>query len=238
MLDEYIEWDVDEEKQKNFHDVEGLIEVLEDVQSLMDSEIYEKIYATSNLGEEIGNFAPPSTEYLLNRYRQDKYSSNILKNPTLNLFTDNIIFSHYIATSGMIGFVNYAYKKHKLSLNDLNKQHTILERLMSLLNDFDKLEDYQAPDEEFCGKLKDIKWDKQGKKLYGKIRNILYHLNEVRLGGKSSTFSNGEHFTLIFLAACSAVNQDRGKILPEDVIVAHRTFLKLLDTDINKMGVL
>ncbi len=247
MLDEYIDWDIDEEKQKNkknaekilkdFPDVEGLKEVLDGVQALMDSEVYDKVYKASNLGEKIGNFSPPSVEYLLEHYRQDKYASNVLKNPTLNLFTDNIIFSHYLATWGTIGFVNYVYKGSKLSLNDLDLQHTVLERLMSLLYDFGKPINFQPPDEEFYKKLKNIKWDKQAKKLYKKILIIIRDITLVRWGTKSSTFGNGEHRLLTFLAACNAVNQGRDNILPKDVAVAHRTHLKLLNTDITKLEV-
>ncbi|WP_424355476.1 hypothetical protein [Methanobacterium sp. MBAC-LM] len=245
MLDEYIDWDIDEEKEKNkknaekilkeFSDVEDLREVLDGVQSLIDSEIYDKVYEASNLGEEIGNFSAPSVEYLLERYRQDRYASSVLKNPTLNLFTDNIIFSHYLATWGTIGFVNYVYKGSKLSLNDLDLQHTVLERLMSLLDDFDKPVNFQPPDEDFYKKLKDIEWDKQGKKLYKKILVIIRDITLVRWGTKSSTFGNGEHRLLTFLAACNAINQGKDKILAEDVVVAHKAHLKLLNTDISKL---
>ena len=245
---EHIDWDIDKEKEKNkknadkilkeFPDVEGLKEVLDGVQSLMDSEVYDKVYKASNLGEDIGNFSPPSKEYLLEHYRQDRYASNVLKNPPLNLFTDNIIFSHYLATTGTIEGINYVYKKHKLSLNDLNLQHTVLERLMSLLDDFDKPINFQPPDEEFYKKIKNIKWDKTAKKLFGKIDRIRGDIAVVKWVPDSSTFGNGENFTLTFLAACNAVNQSRNKILPEDVIVAYKTYLKLLNTDITKLNIL
>lgn len=246
-LHDYIEWDIEEEKERNkknaekilkdFSDVEGLNEVLDDVLALMDSEVYDKSYEASNLGENIGNFSPPSKEYLLEHYRQDRYASNVLKNPPLNLFTDNIIFPHYLATWGTIEGINYVYKKHKLSLKDLNLQQTVLERLMSLLDDFDKSINFQPPDEEFYKKLKDIKWDKTAKKLFGKIDRIRGDIANVRWGTKSSTFGNGENFTLIFLAACNAVNQSRDKIVSEEVVLAYKTYLKLLNTDISKLEV-
>jgi hypothetical protein len=245
-LHEYIDWDIDEEKKKNrknaekilknFPNVKGLKEVLDDVQSLMDSNIYEKVYEASNLEEEIGDFSPPSIEYLLNHYRQDRYSSKVLKNPSINLFTDNIIFSHYLATTGTIGFVNYVYKKRKLSLSDLDKQHAVLERLMSLLDNFDEFRNFQPPTEEFYEKLKNIGWDRKAKKLFGKINRIRRDIKVVRWGSESTTFGTGENFTLTFLAACSAVNQNRDKILPEDVVVAHKTYFKLLNTDITKLA--
>ncbi len=106
---------------------------------------------------------------------------------------------------------------------------------MCTLGNFDKPISFQSPDEEFYKKLKKIKWDKQAKKLFGKIRNIRYHIKDVRWGGKSSTFDTTEYFAIIFLATCNAVNQGRNKILPEDVVVAHKTYFNLLNTDISKL---
>lgn len=246
-LHDYIDWDIDEEKEKNkkkaakilkdFPDVEGLKEVLEGVQSLMDSEIYERAYKASAMDpEEMSSYIESADELL--RLRQVKLASEILKNPPLYVasLTGVIVFSHFKATfGGLIPEVDSAYVQRKLNHKDTRREHAILERLMALLDDFDKPVNFQAPDEEFYKKLKDIKWDKEGRKLHKKIYDILYHLNDVRWGGKSSTFSNGENFALTFLAACNAVNQGRNKILSEDVVVAYRTYFKLLNTDITKL---
>lgn len=48
-------------------------------------------------------------------------------------------------------------------------------------------------------------------------------------------FRSGENFALTFLASCNVVNQDRDKILAENVVVAYKTYLKLLNTDISKL---
>ncbi|MGB9979520.1 hypothetical protein [Methanobacterium sp.] len=106
---------------------------------------------------------------------------------------------------------------------------------MSLLDDFDKPINFQPPDEEFYKKLKKIKWDKTAKKLFVKIRKIRRHIAVVRWGTKSSTFGSGEYFALIFFAACNAVNPGRDKILPEDIVISYKTYLKLLNTDISKL---
>ncbi|KAF5067442.1 hypothetical protein DSECCO2_253100 [anaerobic digester metagenome] len=246
MLDEYIDWDVDEEMGKNrvradrilkdFSDVEGLGEVLSGVLGLMDSEVYNRVYLASDLGEEISNFAPPSREYLFEHYKQDQYACTILRKPVLNLFTDNVILQHYLATSGTIGFVHHAYKGFKLSLKDLDKEYVVFERLMVLLDDFDSSVGFHPPDEDFYRKLKNIKWDKNAKKLYGGILRIIRDITLVKWGTNSSTFGSGENFTLTFLAACNAVVHGRNKILPEDVSISHKTHLKLLNTDINNLG--
>ena len=247
MLDEYIDWDIDEEKGKNknnaekilkeFPDVKGLKEVLDDVQALMDSEIYEKVYEASEKDpEEMTSYIESADELL--ELRQVKLASEILKDPPLympSFFTNTIISSHFQATFAFIGGIHYAYTQRKLSRNSTVKEHAILERLISLLDDFDKPVNFQAPDEEFYTKLKDIKWDKQAKKLFVKILKIRRHIAVVRWGTKSSTFGSGEYFALIFLAACNSVHHGRDKILPEDVVIAYKTYLKLLNTDISKL---
>ena len=244
----WIYWDIDEEKQKNeenaekilrdFSDVEGLKEVLDGVQALMDSEIYDKVYGTSEKDPKEMSYYIDTVDDLM-KLRQVKLASEVLKKPPLYILslTGVIISSHFQALFAFISGIHYAYAQRKLGHNSTIKEHAILERLMSLLDDFDKPVNFQPPNEEFYKKLKDIKWDKQGRKLHKKIYDILYHLNDVRWGGKSSTFSNGENFALTFLAACNAVNQGRNKILPEDMVKAYKTYLKLLNTDISKFDV-
>ena len=246
-LDEYIEWDIDEEKQKNkknaekilkeFPDVENLQDVLEGVQALMNSEIYDKVYdATKTKVRQLGG--NETVEDLL-EFPQVKLATKVLKEVPFYLppLTDVIVSSQFIATVSMIDFITYAYKQADLSQKDLNKNHSILECLMSLLDNFDKPVNFHSPDEEFYKKLKEIRWDKQGKKLFNKINGIREDIAYVRWG-PSSTFGTGEGFALTFLAACNAVNQGRSKILPEDMAVSYRTYLKLLNTDISKLDIL
>ncbi|MEN4017399.1 MAG: hypothetical protein PQ975_02195 [Methanobacterium sp.] len=244
---EYIEWDIDEEKERNrknaekilrsFPDVGGLKEVLDDVQSLMDSEVYGRMYKASEMDpEEMSSYLESADELL--KLRQVKLASEILKDPPLYVasLTGVIIFSHFKATfGGLIPEIDSAYVQRKLNHKDTLREHAILERLMSLLDDFDKPKDYPAPDEEFYQKLKKIKWDKQGKKLFKKIDRIRGDIGVVRWVSDSSTFETGENYSLTFLAACNAVNHTRDKILAEDVVVAYKTYLKLLNTDISKL---
>ena len=241
---ENIEWDIDEEKQKNkinaekilkeFPNVEGLKDVLDSVQALMDSEIYDKVYETSKNKE--GKLRDETVEDLL-ELPQVNYATKVLKDPPLYVasLTGVIISSHFIATVSMIDFITYAYKQEDLSQKDLNKNHSILERLMSSLNNFNTVKEYKVPDEKFYKKLKQIKWDKQGKKLFNKINGIRRDITIVKWVSDASTFGTGENFALTFLAACNSVNQSRNKILTEDVIIAYKAYFKLLNTDISKL---
>jgi hypothetical protein len=242
---ENIDWDIDEEKQKNkknaeeilkeFPNVEGLKDVLDGVQSLMDSEVYDKVYNASKMDpKEMASYIDTVDDLL--KLRQVKLATGVLKDPPLYLpfLTDVIISTHFNATFSLISGVDYAYAQKKLGHESTVKEHAILERLMSLLDDFDRPGEFQKPDEEFYQKLKKIKWNKTGKKLFNKINGIRGDIAYVRWG-PSSTFYTGEGFALTFLAACNAVNQEKDKILPEDMVVAYKTYLKLLNTDISKL---
>jgi hypothetical protein len=245
-LHDYIDYDIDEEKEKNkentekilkdFPGVEGLKEVLDGVQALMDSEVYDKVYEASEKDPEEMTSYIESVDELL-KLRQVKLASEVLKDPPLYIssLTGVIISSHFQATFAFIGGIHYAYAQRRLSRTSTVKEHDILERLMALLDDFDKPVNFQPPDEEFYKKLKDIKWDKTAKKLFGKIDRIRGDIATVRWGTKATTFGNGENRLLTFLAACNAVNQGRNEILSEDVVVAYKTYLKLLNTDISKL---
>lgn len=243
---ENIEWDIDEEKQKNkknaekiledFSDIEGLEDVLDGVQSLMDSEVYDKVYEASKMDpNEMSSYIDTVDDIL--KLRQVKLASEVLKKPPLYIasLTGVIVATHFEALFGLIREVDYAYIQKKLNHKDTVKEHAILERLMSLLDNFDKPVNFQPPDEKFYKKLKEIKWNKQGKKLFNKINGIRRDITIVKWVSDASTFGTGEGFALTFLAACNTVNQGQNEILPEDMVIAYKTYLKLLDTDISKL---
>lgn len=127
--------------------------------------------------------------------------------------------------------------KKKLNHKNTVKEHDIMERLISLLNDFNKPGEFQTPDKEFYQNLRKIKWDKQGKKLFSELGSIRIAIRVDKWGTGTDVFGSGENFALTFLAACNAVNQGRNKILLEDVVMAYKAYLKLLNTDITKLEV-
>ena len=227
-----------EEILNEFNGIEGLNEVIDGILSLKDSKVYERTYKNSKMNPEEDSSYIDTTDDLL-KLRQVKLASEVLKKPPLYIpsLTGVIVATHFEATYGLIREVDYAYIQKKLNHEDTVKEHAILERLMSLLDDFDKPGGFEKPDKEFYQKLKKIKWDKMGKKLFYRLSNILTAIQVDKWGTDSSTFGTGENFALTFLAACNAVNQCRNKILPEDMIKAYKTYLKLLDTDITKLEV-
>jgi zinc-ribbon domain len=222
-----------------FKDVEGLNEVINGILSLKDSEIYEKTYEDSKMKPEEDSAYIDTVDDLL-ALRQVKLVSEVLNEPPLyiSFLTGVIIATHAQAIFELIRMVDYAYIQKKLDHKDTVREHALLERLMSLLDDFDKPGDFEKPDKEFYQKLKKIKWEKTGKKLYKKLSNLKFEVHLVIFGVRFYTaFGSGQDFALTFLAACNSINHDRDRILKEDMIIAYKTYLKLLNTDISKLEV-
>jgi len=227
-----------EKTLNEFNGSEGLNEVINGVLSLNDSKVYERFYKASMEGHENGISVKETGKDLL-VFPQVKLATEALKDPPLYLppLNDVIISIHFISMMHVIIWRYYTCTNKNLSHDDILKAHTILlERLMSLLDDFDKPKEFQPPDKEFYQKLRKIKWNKTGKKLFWKLSNIRADI-QYNKWGSTDVFRSGENFALTFLAACNAVHQDRDKLLKEDVIMAYRTYLKLLDTDITKLEV-
>ena len=228
-----------EKTLNEFNGVEGLNEVIDGILSLKDSKVYEKFYKASIEGHEKGISVKENENDLL-EFPQVKLAAEVLKDPPLYLppLNDVIISIHFISMMHVIIWRYYTCTNRKLSHSDISKAHTIiLERLMLLLDDFDKPGEFQPPDKEFYQKLRKVKWDKTGKKLFWKLGSILTAIQVNRWGTETHTFGSGENFALTFLAACNAVHQDRDRILKEDMIKSYKTYLKLLNTDISKLEV-
>ncbi|MBI5680358.1 MAG: hypothetical protein HZC47_05660 [Methanobacterium sp.] len=224
------------ETQTEFNDTDELNETIKGLLNLKDSEIYEKVYEATKL--ESKEVEQQETLDNLLKVPQYQHATKILKKPLLYFppITDLIEAGHFLGIINMIDLIAYAYKQNTLTSEDLKKNYALLERLMSSLNNFDTVKDYDVPDEEFYQELRQMKWDKKGKRLFGKLEDVRGKIMVDRgWGSASSTFQTGEMFMLGFLAACNAVNHERNVMLTEDVIMAYKTYFKLLNTDISKL---
>ena len=226
-----------EQTLSEFNNVKDLNEVMDGILSLKDSEIYERAYKTSKMDPKETSSYIDTVDDLL-KLRQVKLATEVLKDPSLYLppLTDVIISTHFNATFSLINGIDYAYAQKKLNHKNTVKEHVLLERLMSLLNDFSKPGSFEKPDKEFYQKLRKIKWDRTGKKLFWKLSNILTDI-QYNKWGSTDVFRSGENFALTFLAACNVVHHNRDRILKEDMVIAYKTYLKLLNTDISKLDV-
>ncbi len=116
---EYIDWDMTEKNAekilRDFSDIEGLKEVLDGVQSLMDSDVYDKVYEASENDPEEMTYYTESVDELL-KLRHVELASEILKDPPLYTASlMGIISSHFQATFAFIGGIHYAHAQRRLS---------------------------------------------------------------------------------------------------------------------------
>jgi hypothetical protein len=174
------------------------------------------------------------------KYIKDVYSPGRFYYLMPEIFKGKVTLAHYDGLANNI-FEILAYND-KVNHSDVFYQ---LYKTMSLLNNFDKDISFNNPDKEYFMKLKELKFDKNAKKLLSKIYKIYdkYRktysdevFDEDPDAGYPSTmghFIGNSWKALIFLCGCSAVSNGRDVVIFDDVICAFKTYFKLLDL-INK----
>ena len=110
-------------------------------------------------------------------------------------------------------------------------------RLMFGLDKFDELKEVPEPTIEFFQKLGETQIaSKETSDLYNAISllqiDIKGEIFGMNFGDFDSDYSPTEDLFIQLLAGCSAVHQGRETINSEDVMVAYKTFFKLVKTDI------
>jgi hypothetical protein len=119
------------------------------------------------------------------------------------------------------------------------------ERLVFALEDFDNVdfEELPEPSPEYFKFLRNIKWSsKEDKLIYDRLIDFVYELQMKIYDYPDFNYSLGwmtdyrvmQGLFVQILAACNAVNEGRLEIVASDVIVAYKTFLKLVRTDVRK----
>lgn len=110
-------------------------------------------------------------------------------------------------------------------------------RLMLGLDRFDKLKSIPEPNSKFFRRLGETQIvDKETVNLYNKLTLLQMHIEDFIFGQNFGDFSEEywptESGFIQLLAGCSAVLNGRDVINSEDVIVAYKTFLKFIRTDV------
>lgn len=119
------------------------------------------------------------------------------------------------------------------------------ERLVFALEDFDSVDfdELPEPTSEYFQRLKIVKWNSnEDKEIYDRLIDFTYEITRTifdypdfnyTLGWMSNYWAMQDLFIQI-LAACNAVNNGRLEIVANDVIIAYKTFLKLVHTDVRR----
>lgn len=229
-------------------EIEGLNEVLTEINGLKKSKFYEeliKAVITNRLAKNNRKFTfeEGSKVQLLKAARGTLPFGGILT----NIFSSSLISLRDIALIHVYLESIYYVKKGKLKWNDeLNIYFSGLdERIVFALNKFDEVEldNLPEPTLEYFQAIKKVRWkDKKAKKLYTTLTELMQEIKSLILGYPDlveyiqniSEYKVIEDLFIRTIAGCSAVNDSRLEIEAEDVVIAYKTFFKLIKTDVTK----
>lgn len=221
-------------------DITGLNSILSEIKDIRDSGFYKKLIEASNQDKFEGNF-----DFLgdLPKHRIEILAYDNLKkgNFLTTIFTKSIITVQDTLT--LYSFIESVYYMHKNLLEKedmLNIYFSGLDEcIIFALDDFDsvKLEDLPEPTPEYIKSLGKAYWTE--KELYKKLNKLMFEvmdfsLNYPDFNDWSSKYRSTEDLFIQFLAACNAINNGRLEMGTEDTIVAYKTFLKLIKTDVTQ----
>jgi hypothetical protein len=220
--------------------IDDLDEILSEIRDIMESGFYKELIEAVTIYKFDGDISFLGD---LPKHRIEILAYDNLRMGGLftTIFTKSLITVKDTLT--LYSFIESVYymKKKPLNKDDmLNIYFSGLdERIIFALDKFDKvkLEDLPEPTPEYFQTLGKTYWD--DKELYNKLKNLMFEIMDFILDypaitERPSTYGVTEHLFIQFLAACNAVNDDRLEIRTEDTIVAYKTFLKLIKTDITQ----
>jgi hypothetical protein len=250
-----IDYDIPKEMSKNkrkgnkilneFNDVEGLSIVLDQTLDLIDSKNMEVL--CKNLIPYVEKFS--SDKDNMDRINSDSFSKDLPQldyAQTLERFKfiyipsiwgDTILFESYNSLNVFLeGILSMKKSDHRTNVDEVLN---LSNKVMILLDDFDKNENFIPPNQEYFNKLKNMKWNKKANKLLEKIFDIYNDISDMIIEtpviGSHRRFRTNSRFCLIFLTACSAINSNNSKMEVENVIHAYKTYYKILDANINDL---
>lgn len=225
-------------KMVDVFDVEGLEDMAEGLRGL-GSGVHKTFYEAYLLGR---NLFEDAAELSVDEKRDDDLLTlayqNLSSKHFFSLKKDLITFTHFSEIFEFIFPIYYVYLGRKLGHNDVKRIYDtkIYERLIFFLDNFDtNSPEVMTPTAEYFQKLKKVQWaDKETQKLF-KLTD------EIRLygtGGRHASnlklidFQVRESMFLLSLAGCNAINNKRDKITLEDIVKTHKTYFKLLKTNL------
>jgi hypothetical protein len=154
-----------------------------------------------------------------------------------SIWGDTILFESYNSFNSFLeGILSMKKEDNKTSIDEVLN---LSNKVMVLLDDFDKNEIFISPDQDFFSKLKKMKWDKKANKLLEKIFNIYTNIGHIIIETPTidshSKFLTNSRFCLTFLTACSAIQEGNNKMGLQNVVHAYKTYYKLLDANIGDL---
>lgn len=233
---------------KNY-EINGLDEIISEIWEITESGDYKKLidaFRTEAYAEGKRAFTLEELSHVrvLKLARENLHFGGLLN----SVFTPSFVTAKQISTIFlMIDYTYVTFSGSTTNWNDiLNIYFSRLdERIIFALDQFDqlKLNELSEPTKEYFQKLKKLKWkDKNAKKLYDKINEFMFEIKRlvknypdlIEQAGWITTYKVTEDLFIQTLAGCNAANDNRYEVKAEDVIIAYKTFFKLIKTDVTK----
>lgn len=223
--------------------VDGLEEILSEIEDIRKSGLYNKLIKAVTMDKFHGD-----KDFMgeLPRYRMLKLAYDNLRMGGLltTIFTSSFVTVKEILT--VYTFIESVYYMNtgRLKQNDiLNIYFSGLDEcIFFALDKFDQVnsDDLPKPTPEYFQELRKVRWkDKKAKGLYDKLTRLMLEIQDLVCEHTGFTVWNSnyaptEDVFIQVLSACSAANDGRVEIEAEDVVMAYRTFFKLIKTDVTK----
>ncbi|KZX12929.1 hypothetical protein [Methanobrevibacter curvatus] len=252
-----VEYDMEKEKRnlkkktekilKKYPNVEDLEYMLEKILTLVDSKPFNIL--TKNLVNytlKFNEIHPEEEIDIESLWEEFPILKNALvldtsKDTSMNIFSRR---SDTITYTQFGNFVNFNFgvltvKEGDNPLYSSDRIYNLSNKVMVLLNEFDKDIHLDTMDVDFFRSLDAVRWNKDAKKLFKKMVWVLLDIPGLIIATLfsdiiSDIFST-YRTTLTVLVTCSAVKNNRNIMEYEDVICAFKTFFKLIDADINDL---
>ena len=226
---------------KDIYDVGGLGDVIFELENLSELGYYEKLYEAYN------NFSGPF-EKGDGLSDEDKRNNKLLMlayenldHPPIKLpkISDTVDFFDFYFLYPFLELVYFMNVERKLEAEDVKRifLSNLGERIVFFLDEFDTVTKTPEPTLEFFLKLKKVRWkNKESRSLLDRLNEIKEFVVYDMFGYLSGAWLQGkEEILILFFAGCSAVNDERDKIIEFDVVRAYKTYFKLIKTDITKL---
>ncbi len=161
-----------------------------------------------------------------------------LKNVFFKFLSDLIDYDTFIF---FLPFLEWVYSMNlgrQLVPNDVRCLFAsgLAERILFALEDFDTTNDTFKVTPEFFKKLTKLKWEnRKTKKIYNELEKIFSLFTFEHWGTNENLYKVKQQWIVLFLAGCSAIKENRQKIIIEDVFRAYKTLFKIIGTDISKL---
>jgi hypothetical protein len=212
--------------------IKNLDSLLDEICDLNDSDILERLMNAYDLKNEI---------YQNGVFRNDFFNSHLmvlakknLQPPLMPHISTKIVYLRLVNDYTFFEYFYYMNTGTPLSAEDMANIYYggLGERVMLLLDKFDESETTPPIDEEFFKVLKEVKWQRQSKKVFYKI---LLLLDELESNYHFFTmFKSEETLFVPLLCFCSAASDNRTLVSEEDVVKGFKTYIKLMKSDVTK----